>query len=83
MDHAGIFQRVVLLVLDSVGIGEMPDAAEFGDAGRDRHLRRHLPLHFPFPGRAAAGRPRSIRVRRGSDAGWDQMRDRELLPMIN
>lgn len=25
--------RVVLLVLDSVGIGEAPDAAEFGDAG--------------------------------------------------
>ncbi len=29
------FKRVVLLVLDSVGIGEVPDAATFGDAGRD------------------------------------------------
>lgn len=29
------FERVVLLVLDSVGIGEMPDAADFGDAGSD------------------------------------------------
>ncbi len=26
-------KRVILIVLDSAGIGEMPDAAEFGDAG--------------------------------------------------
>ncbi|HEU4386770.1 MAG TPA: phosphopentomutase [Blastocatellia bacterium] len=29
------FNRIILIVLDSVGIGEMPDAAEFGDAGAD------------------------------------------------
>ncbi len=29
------FKRMVLLILDSVGIGEMPDAAEWGDAGSD------------------------------------------------
>jgi phosphopentomutase len=29
------FNRVVLVVLDSVGIGEMPDAAAYGDAGSD------------------------------------------------
>jgi phosphopentomutase len=29
------FNRVVLVVLDSLGIGEMPDAAEYGDAGSD------------------------------------------------
>lgn len=29
------FRRVCLLVLDSAGIGEMPDAAEWGDAGAD------------------------------------------------
>lgn len=34
MDGNG-FQRIVLIVLDSVGIGEMPDAAEWGDAGAD------------------------------------------------
>lgn len=27
------FDRIALIVLDSVGIGEMPDAASFGDAG--------------------------------------------------
>jgi len=29
------FNRIVLLVLDSVGIGEMPDAADWGDQGAD------------------------------------------------
>jgi phosphopentomutase len=29
------FKRTVLLVLDSAGIGEMPDAPEWGDAGAD------------------------------------------------
>lgn len=29
------FKRICLLVLDSAGIGEMPDAAEWGDAGAD------------------------------------------------
>ncbi len=29
------FERVVLIVLDSLGMGEMPDAAAWGDAGAD------------------------------------------------
>ncbi|MGI9036713.1 MAG: phosphopentomutase, partial [Pyrinomonadaceae bacterium] len=29
------FRRICLIVLDSVGIGEMPDAANWGDAGAD------------------------------------------------
>jgi len=29
------FKRIALVVLDSAGIGEMPDAAEWGDAGAD------------------------------------------------
>ncbi len=38
------FNRIVLLVLDSAGIGAMPDAAEWGDAGADtlgNTLRSH------------------------------------------
>ncbi len=31
----GPFRRVILIVLDSAGIGEMPDAAEYGDTGSD------------------------------------------------
>ncbi len=30
---AGVINRVVLLILDSVGAGELPDAAQFGDEG--------------------------------------------------
>jgi phosphopentomutase len=30
-----VFRRVIWIVLDSVGIGEMPDAAEYGDSGSD------------------------------------------------
>ena len=43
------FKRVVLLLLDSVGIGEMPDAAAFGDAGRDTlgHVAASRPLKLP------------------------------------
>ncbi|MGA9768344.1 MAG: phosphopentomutase [Blastocatellia bacterium] len=35
MIHKSAFNRIVLIVLDSVGIGEMPDAADYGDAGAD------------------------------------------------
>jgi phosphopentomutase len=35
MTDSDRFDRVALIVLDSVGIGEMPDAARFGDAGSD------------------------------------------------
>ncbi|GIQ69406.1 phosphopentomutase [Xylanibacillus composti] len=34
------FDRVVVIVLDSVGIGELPDAAEFGDSGS--HTLGHI-----------------------------------------
>ncbi|HWT01885.1 MAG TPA: phosphopentomutase [Pyrinomonadaceae bacterium] len=35
MNQESAFERIVLIVLDSAGIGEMPDAAEWGDAGSD------------------------------------------------
>jgi len=45
----GAFTRVVLIVLDSVGIGEMPDAAAFGDEGSDTlgHVAASRPLKLP------------------------------------
>ena len=44
-----VFRRIVWIVLDSVGIGEMPDAAEYGDAGSDTlgNLARMRPMHLP------------------------------------
>ncbi len=43
------FGRIVWIVLDSVGIGEMPDAAQYGDAGSDTlgHIARQRQLHLP------------------------------------
>ncbi len=43
------FERVVWIVLDSVGIGELPDAADYGDVGRDTlgHIARSRPLRLP------------------------------------
>lgn len=43
------FRRVIWVVLDSVGIGEMPDAAGYGDAGSDTlgNLARVRPLRLP------------------------------------
>ncbi len=31
----GSFERVIWIVLDSVGVGPLPDAGDYGDAGRD------------------------------------------------
>jgi phosphopentomutase len=43
------FSRVILLVLDSVGVGEMPDAADYGDSGSDTlgNLHRARRLNLP------------------------------------
>ncbi len=43
------FSRVIWIVLDSVGIGELPDAADYGDLGRDTlgHIARSRLLHLP------------------------------------
>jgi len=35
MEHGSSFDRIVLMVLDGAGIGAMPDAPEWGDAGSD------------------------------------------------
>ncbi|MGB7622761.1 MAG: phosphopentomutase [Terriglobia bacterium] len=43
------FKRIITIVLDSVGIGAMPDAAEWGDAGTDTlgHVCEYRPLALP------------------------------------
>jgi len=43
------FRRVIWIVLDSVGIGEMPDAAAYGDAGSDTlgHIAARRTLNLP------------------------------------
>jgi phosphopentomutase len=44
-----VFRRVIWIVLDSVGVGEMPDAAAYGDAGSDTlgNIARKRRLDLP------------------------------------
>ena len=44
-----VFTRVIVLVLDSVGIGALPDAATYGDEGSDTlgHIAAQVPLRVP------------------------------------
>lgn len=48
-------KRVFLIVLDSVGIGEMPDAAEFGDAGSNTLKAVSQSPYFSMPNMAKLG----------------------------
>ena len=41
------FKRVFLIVIDSLGIGEMPDAADYGDVGVDT-LGQYLSVPATF-----------------------------------
>jgi phosphopentomutase len=44
-----MFSRVIWIVLDSVGIGEMPDADKYGDRGSDTlgNIAKRRALHLP------------------------------------
>src|SRR5580692_2467054 len=43
------FDRIIWIVLDSVGIGSLPDAADYGDTGRTTlgHIAEYRPLQIP------------------------------------
>ena len=43
------FTRAIVIVLDSVGIGELPDAGVYGDQGSNtlRNIARRIPLKLP------------------------------------
>src|SRR5688500_9162284 len=43
------FTRVILIVMDSVGVGELPDAAAYGDEGSNTvgNMARVRPLKIP------------------------------------
>ena len=44
-----MFARVIVIVLDSVGIGELPDAALYQDQGSNTlgNIAAAVPLHIP------------------------------------
>jgi phosphopentomutase len=43
------FERIIWIVLDSVGIGQLPDAADYDDVGRNTlgHIAKSRPLALP------------------------------------
>jgi phosphopentomutase len=46
---ADLFRRAVVIVLDGVGAGELPDAAQYRDEGSDTlgHIAQRVPLKLP------------------------------------
>lgn len=56
------FERVIWIVLDSLGIGSMPDAASYGDEPSDTlgHLALQRPLKLPNLGRLGLGNIKPI-----------------------
>jgi phosphopentomutase len=57
------FQRILLIVLDGAGIGAMPDAAEWGDAGSDTfgHILESRDLLLPNLHRYGLGNIRPLK----------------------
>jgi phosphopentomutase len=56
------FTRAIVIVMDSVGIGELPDAAEYGDRGSDTlgNIARRVPLQVPTLRSLGLGRVAAI-----------------------
>lgn len=56
------FRRVTIIVCDSLGIGEMPDAAEYGDAGSDTlgHILASREVKIPNLQKLGLGNIRSL-----------------------
>lgn len=60
--------RVIVLVMDSVGCGELPDAAQYGDEGSDTlgHIADAVPLRVPTL--RSLGLDRVARINEGASA---------------
>ena len=75
------FGRVVVIVLDSVGIGELPDAADYGDQGSNTlaNIARQVPLAVPTLRALGLGRLAGIGGApppEESGAAWGRMAER-------
>ncbi|MBR2615258.1 MAG: phosphopentomutase [Clostridia bacterium] len=74
-------RRVIILVLDSLGIGEMPDAALFGDEGSNtlKSISRSPRFHIPHLLRMGLGRVDGVDYLPAEPhpiAAWGRMRER-------
>ncbi len=65
----GKFNRIVLIVLDSLGMGEMPDAAKWGDAGSDTlgHILESRVVRLPNLQQLGLGNIRALQNVRPAD----------------
>jgi phosphopentomutase len=56
------FNRVILIVLDGVGVGELPDASKYGDEGSNTlgNIARRVPLKVPTLRSLGLGRVAAI-----------------------
>jgi phosphopentomutase len=63
MSHDSYFNRIALIVLDGLGMGEMPDAAEWGDAGSDTlgHILESRRVRLPHLEGYGLGNVRPLR----------------------
>jgi len=64
------FTRAIVIVLDGVGIGELPDAASYGDHGSDTlgNIARRVPLEIPTLRRLGLPRVAAIGGSAGGNA---------------
>jgi phosphopentomutase len=76
----GKLSRAIVIVLDGVGVGELPDADAYGDAGSDTmgHVARHVGLDVPVLRSLGLGRVSAIGVRQtdGCRASVGRMAER-------
>ncbi|MBD0326606.1 MAG: phosphopentomutase [Pyrinomonadaceae bacterium] len=63
MTQPNAFNRIILIVLDSLGMGEMPDAADWGDAGSDTlgHILETREVRLPNLQSYGLGNTRPLR----------------------
>ena len=62
MNTSSVPDRVILIVLDSVGCGELPDARDYGDQGSDTlgNIARRVPLQVPHLRRLGLARVSTV-----------------------
>ena len=80
-DPVSGFRRAIVIVMDSVGIGELPDAAQYGDQGSNTlgNIARQAPLRVPTLRALGLGRVAALGAPPG-EAADDRDRVRGVPP---
>ena len=80
-DPVSGFRRAIVIVMDSVGIGELPDAAQYGDQGSNTlgNIARQAPLRVPTLRALGLGRVAALGAPPG-EAADDRDSGRDVPP---